>query len=153
MTGDLSMPLARQRRVLSVLVLSAALIWLDTTILAIALERLADPAGGLGATPGQLQWAVGAYALTFATALFAAGALGDRYGHRTILLGGLLIFAVASVWAAWSPTAMNLILARGLMGLGGAMIMPTSMRSSARRSRRNGAPARSRPGRRRAALG
>ena len=124
---DLSVSLPRQRRVLSVLVFAAVLIWIDTTILGIALERIADPRTGLGATPGQLQWAVGAYALLFATALFAAGALGDRYGHRTILLLGLLCFGAASVWAAWAGGATGLILARGLMGLGAAMMMPTSM--------------------------
>jgi EmrB/QacA subfamily drug resistance transporter len=124
---DLSTDLSRQRRVLSVLVLAAVLIWVDTTILGIALERIADPRAGLGATPGQLQWAVGSYSLLFATALFAAGALGDRYGHRTILVFGLFCFGIASVWAAWAGTATGLILARGLMGLGGALMMPTSM--------------------------
>src|SRR3954454_11991502 len=93
---------ARERRVLSALVLSAVLIWIDTTILGIALEHLADPRDGLGATPGQLQWAVGSYALLFATALFAAGALGDRYGHRTVLVSGLVMFGGTSVWAAWA---------------------------------------------------
>jgi EmrB/QacA subfamily drug resistance transporter len=124
---DLPISLPRQRRVLSVLVFAAVLIWIDTTILGIALERIADPRTGLGASPGQLQWAVGAYALLFATALFAAGALGDRYGHRTILVLGLLCFGAASVWAAWAGGATGLILARGLMGLGGAMMMPSSM--------------------------
>ncbi|MEU0559917.1 MFS transporter [Dactylosporangium sp. NPDC006015] len=124
---DLSIKLPQQRRVLSVLVFAAVLIWIDTTILGIALERIADPRTGLGATPGELQWAVGSYALLFATALFAAGALGDRYGHRTILAAGLAIFGAASVWAAWAGDATGLILARGLMGLGGAMMMPTSM--------------------------
>ncbi|HEX5199673.1 MFS transporter [Paractinoplanes rhizophilus] len=124
---DLSISVPRQRRVLSVLVFAAVLIWIDTTILGIALERIADPRTGLGATPGQLQWAVGAYSLLFATALFAAGALGDRYGHRTILVLGLLCFGAASVWAAWAGGATGLILARGLMGLGGAMMMPSSM--------------------------
>ncbi|WP_433051659.1 MFS transporter [Dactylosporangium sp. CS-033363] len=109
------------------LVFAAVLIWIDTTILGIALERIADPRTGLGATPGQLQWAVGSYALLFATALFAAGALGDRYGHRTILVLGLAVFGAASIWAAWAGDATGLILARGLMGLGGAMMMPTSM--------------------------
>ncbi|BCJ51384.1 MFS transporter [Actinoplanes sp. NBRC 14428] len=117
----------RQRRVLSVLVFAAVLIWIDTTILGIALERLADPVGGLNATPGELQWAVGAYSLLFATALFAAGALGDRYGHRTILVIGILCFGAASIWAAWAGNATSLIFARGLMGLGGALMMPTSM--------------------------
>jgi EmrB/QacA subfamily drug resistance transporter len=124
---DLSITVPRQRRVLSVLVFAAVLIWIDTTILGIALERIADPRTGLGATPGELQWAVGSYALLFATALFAAGALGDRYGHRTILVAGLAVFGGASVWAAWAGDATGLILARGLMGLGGAMMMPTSM--------------------------
>ncbi|MEU7869545.1 MFS transporter [Dactylosporangium sp. NPDC049140] len=124
---DLSINVPRQRRVLSVLVFAAVLIWIDTTILGIALERIADPRTGLGATPGQLQWAVGSYALLFATALFAAGALGDRYGHRTILVLGLACFGGASIWAAWAGDATGLILARGLMGVGGAMMMPTSM--------------------------
>jgi EmrB/QacA subfamily drug resistance transporter len=124
---DLSTSLPQQRRVLSVLVFAAVLIWIDTTILGIALERIADPRTGLGATPGELQWAVGSYALLFATALFAAGALGDRYGHRTILVAGLTVFGAASIWAAWAGDATGLILARGLMGLGGAMMMPSSM--------------------------
>jgi len=118
---------ARPGRVLLVLSFTAVLIWMDATVLAVALERLADPRRGLGASPGDLQWAVGAYSLTFATVLFVSGALGDRRGHRTILAAGIVTFGAASVWAAWSPTALQLILARGLMGAGGAMIMPSSM--------------------------
>ncbi|GAA1553979.1 MFS transporter [Kribbella sancticallisti] len=117
----------RQRRILSILIVSAILIWIDSTVLGIALERLADPVAGLGATPGQLQWALGIYSLFFATALFAAGALGDRYGHRTVLMLGMTVFGASSAWAAWSDGPVSLILARALMGVGGAMIMPTSM--------------------------
>jgi EmrB/QacA subfamily drug resistance transporter len=117
----------RQRLILSILVFAAILIWLDATILGIALERLADPVEGLGASPSQLQWAVGAYSLMFATVLFVAGALGDRFGHRTVLAGGIVVFGIASVWAAWSSGPTELVVARGLMGAGGAMIMPTSM--------------------------
>ncbi|WP_329004213.1 MFS transporter [Kribbella sp. NBC_00709] len=117
----------RQRRILAILVVSAVLIWIDSTVLGIALERLTDPVDGLGATPGQLQWAVGIYSLLFATALFLAGALGDRYGHRTVLMLGLLIFGGASAWAAWATDPVALILARAAMGLGGALIMPPSM--------------------------
>ncbi|MFF0339533.1 MFS transporter [Kribbella sp. NPDC004875] len=119
--------LPRQRRILAILVVSAVLIWIDSTVLGIALERLADPVAGLGATPGQLQWAVGIYSLLFATALFLAGALGDRYGHRTVLMAGLVIFGAASAWAAWATGPVALILARAAMGLGGALIMPPSM--------------------------
>jgi EmrB/QacA subfamily drug resistance transporter len=117
----------QQRRILAILVVSAVLIWIDSTVLGIALERLADPVAGLGATPGQLQWAVGIYSLLFATALFLAGALGDRYGHRTVLMLGLLIFGASSAWAAWATGPSALILARATMGLGGALIMPPSM--------------------------
>ncbi|WP_427887716.1 MFS transporter [Kribbella sp. GL6] len=126
-TIDPSQSPSRQRRILAVLVVSAVLIWIDSTVLGIALERLADPVHGLGATPGQLQWAVGIYSLLFATALFLAGALGDRYGHRTVLMTGLLVFGAASAWAAWATDPVGLILARATMGLGGALIMPTSM--------------------------
>jgi EmrB/QacA subfamily drug resistance transporter len=117
----------RQRRILSILVVSAILIWIDATVLGIALERLADPDTGIGASPGQLQWAVGAYSLLFATVLFAAGALGDRFGHRSILLLGLAVFGASSAWAAWATGPVALIAARAVMGAGGAMIMPTSM--------------------------
>ncbi|GIH15569.1 MFS transporter [Rugosimonospora africana] len=117
----------RQRRILSILVVSAVLIWIDATVLGIALERLADPVTGIGASPGQLQWAVGAYSLLFATVLFAAGALGDRFGHRSILLLGLAVFGASSAWAAWATGPTALIAARAVMGAGGAMIMPTSM--------------------------
>ncbi|GAA4460657.1 MFS transporter [Phytohabitans houttuyneae] len=119
--------LSKDTRILAILVTAAVLIWLDATILGVALERLADPAAGLGAGPGELQWAVGSYSLIFATGLFAAGALGDRYGHRTVLVAGLAAFGVASVWAAWAGSPTQLIVARGLMGAGGAMIMPSSM--------------------------
>lgn len=119
--------LSKDTRILAILVTAAVLIWLDATILGTALERLADPSAGLGASTGELQWAVGAYSLIFATGLFAAGALGDRYGHRTILIAGLAAFGVASVWAAWAGSPAQLIVARGLMGAGGAMIMPSSM--------------------------
>ena len=119
--------LSKDTRILAILVTAAVLIWLDATILGTALERLADPSAGLGASPGELQWAVGSYSLIFATGLFVAGALGDRYGHRTVLLLGLAAFGVASVWAAWAGSPAQLVVARGLMGAGGAMIMPSSM--------------------------
>jgi MFS family permease len=103
------------------------LIWIDTTILGIALERIADPRTGLGATPGELQWAVGSYAL-----LFATGPVRRRRARRPVRAPHdpgrrLTVFGAASIWAAWAGDATGLILARGLMGIGGAMMMPTSM--------------------------
>src|SRR5262249_37568469 len=95
LTREVLMP--RQRLILAVLVFSPIVIWMDNTILTIAFETLSSPVRGLGASPGQLQWAVGSYTLVFATLMFTAGALGDRFGHRTVLVTGMAIFAASSV--------------------------------------------------------
>ena len=120
-------PRARKRLILAILVLSQLLVWVDNTILGIALETLADPGEGLGATPGELQWAVGGYTLVFATFMFAGGALGDRLGHRTVLVAGLVLFGGASLWAAYAGGIGQLIAARAAMGLGSALVMPATM--------------------------
>ncbi|WP_327091151.1 MFS transporter [Nonomuraea sp. NBC_01738] len=117
---------SRQRLILSTLLLSSLLIWLDGTILNTAFETLADPVAGLGATPAQLQWATGSYTLVVATLMFTAGALGDRFGHRTVLATGMLVFAAASGWAAYAGDPGQLIAARAAMGVGGALIVPAS---------------------------
>ncbi|MFE2999792.1 MFS transporter [Nocardia sp. NPDC059246] len=127
MTVPATLPRSRQRLILAVLLLSSLLIWLDNTILATALETLADPVRGLGANPAQLQWASGSYTLVFAALMFTAGALGDRYGHRTVLVTGLIVFAAASVWAAYAGDPAGLIAARAVMGVGSALIMPATM--------------------------
>ncbi|MEU8918623.1 MFS transporter [Streptomyces nigrescens] len=85
------------------------LIWLDNTVLSTTLETLADPVRGLDASPAELQWATGSYTLAFATLMFTAGALGDRFGHRTVLATGLVIFAGSSVGpvaAAWGRVSL-----------------------------------------------
>ncbi|NUU26253.1 MAG: MFS transporter, partial [Streptomycetaceae bacterium] len=115
------------RWVLGVLVLSQLLIWIDTTILGTAFETLADPRRGLGASPDELQWSVGAYTLVFATLMFTAGALGDRVGHRNMLVAGMIVFGVSSVWAAYPADAGQLVAARAVMGLGSALVVPATM--------------------------
>ncbi|MEV6559846.1 MFS transporter [Nocardia sp. NPDC051756] len=122
-----TLPRSRQRLILAVLVLSSFLIWMDNTILGLAFQTLADPVRGLGATPAQLQWATGSYTLVFAALMFTAGALGDRFGHRTVLATGMATFAAASIWAAYVGDADQLIAARAVMGVGSALIMPATM--------------------------
>ncbi|MFI5797760.1 MFS transporter [Streptomyces sp. NPDC051677] len=117
----------RQQLILAVLMLCSLLIWLDNTVLSTTLETLADPVRGLGANPGQLQWATGSYTLAFATLMFTAGALGDRFGHRTVFASGLAIFAGSSLWAAYASDAGQLIAARAAMGVGSALITPAMM--------------------------
>ncbi|NUP46582.1 MAG: MFS transporter [Catenulispora sp.] len=117
----------RQRLVLAVLIFAQLLIWIDGTALTTAYETLADPVRGLGATPGQLQWATGSYTLVLATATFTGGALGDRFGHRNTLLTGMTLFGLASVGAAYSQDSGQLIAARAVMGLGAALLIPATL--------------------------
>jgi EmrB/QacA subfamily drug resistance transporter len=126
MTTPPTLPKFRQNLVLAVLMVCSLLIWLDNTVLSITLETLADPVRGLGASPAELQWATGAYTLVFATLMFTAGALGDSFGHRTVLAIGLVIFGAASIWAAYAGDAGQLIAARAAMGVGAALIMPAN---------------------------
>jgi len=127
MTTPPTLPKFRQQLILAVLMLCSLLIWLDNTVLSTTLETLADPVRGLDASPAELQWATGSYTLAFATLMFTAGALGDRFGHRAVLATGLVIFAGSSVWAAYAGDAGQLIAARAAMGVGSALIMPANL--------------------------
>lgn len=108
---------------LGALVLSVLVIGLDATVLNVALPTLATD---LGATTGDLQWIVDAYMVLFAALMLPAGAFGDRFGRKRLLLGGLAAFGVASVIATVADSTGPLIAARALMGAGAAVIMPLS---------------------------
>ena len=79
------------------------------------------------AGPSALEWIVDAYTLTFATLLLPAGALGDRYGRQHTLAIGMAIFGVASVGAALSTSATELIVFRTIMGADAALVSPATM--------------------------
>jgi EmrB/QacA subfamily drug resistance transporter len=108
---------------LGALVLSVLVIGLDATVLNVALPTLA---ADLGASTGDLQWIVDAYMVLFAALMLPAGAFGDRFGRKRLLLGGLAAFAVASVIATMADGTGTLIASRALMGAGAAVIMPLS---------------------------
>jgi EmrB/QacA subfamily drug resistance transporter len=109
---------------LAVLCLSLLTISIDNTILNVALPTLARE---LDAGASQLQWIVDAYMLVFAGLLLTAGSLGDRFGRRRALTAGLITFGVGSLLAALAPGSGELIAARALMGVGGALIMPSTL--------------------------
>src|ERR671923_3015221 len=87
---------------------------------------LPDLARATGATPTQLQWIVDAYALVFAGLLLPAGAIGDRFGRRRVLLTGLAVFRARAPAAPTNDQPGTLIAIRAFMGLGAALIMPTT---------------------------
>nr|WP_282947462.1 DHA2 family efflux MFS transporter permease subunit [Cellulomonas endometrii] len=105
-------------------VLGSALVFLDGTVVGIALPAIADD---LGATTAGLQWTVNGYALTLAALLLLGGSLGDRLGRRRMFLAGTVAFAAASVLCAVAPTVGLLVAARAVQGVGGALLTPGSL--------------------------
>src|ERR1700727_3532678 len=114
----------RRRQILLVLCLSLLVVVIDNTILNTALPTLARV---LHAGTSSLQWVADAYTLCFAALLVPAGALGDRYGRRLSLVGGLAVFALGSTAAAFASGAAMLIAARVVMGLGAAVVVPATL--------------------------
>src|ERR1700727_915262 len=88
---------------------------------------LPDIARSTHASQTQLEWIIDAYLLVFAVLLLPAGALGDRYGRRRTLLAGLVVFGAASACAMTVSSANDLIVLRGLIGFGAALVMPATL--------------------------
>jgi EmrB/QacA subfamily drug resistance transporter len=97
---------------------------LDITIVNVALPTIARD---LKANFSDLQWVVDAYALTLASVLLTAGSLADLFGRRLIFVIGVTVFSVASLLCALAPNALFLNLARGVEGIGGAMMYATAL--------------------------
>ncbi|WP_094358740.1 DHA2 family efflux MFS transporter permease subunit [Mycobacterium marinum] len=109
---------------LAVICLSVFVISVDATIVNVALPTLSRE---LGADTAQLQWIVDAYTLVMSGLLLSAGSLSDRYGRRGWLSAGLILFALTSALAAQVNSADTLIAARAAMGVGAAVIFPTTL--------------------------
>jgi EmrB/QacA subfamily drug resistance transporter len=110
--------------ILLVLCLSLLAGVIDNTVLNTALPTLARV---LHAGTSSLQWITDSYTLCFAALLIPAGALADRYGRRLSLVGGLVVFAIGSLVAAFATSANVLIADRVLMGMGAAFVMPATL--------------------------
>ncbi|MFT4126875.1 MAG: DHA2 family efflux MFS transporter permease subunit [Gordonia sp. (in: high G+C Gram-positive bacteria)] len=109
---------------LGALCFAELLVMIDNTIVNVALPTMARD---LHASISGLQWIVDAYTLVFAALLLVGGYLGDRYGHRRMLLAGIVGFAAVSVAAAESNTLGQLIVARGGLGLCAALVFPATL--------------------------
>jgi EmrB/QacA subfamily drug resistance transporter len=120
-------PIDLKRRWLILITLCGSLlvVMLANSALNLALPSIAV---SMNTTSGDLNWIVETYSLLFAGLLFTAGAVGDRYGRKIIMQIGLFIFLLSSLYAAFlASNSMELIIMRGLMGVGGAMVMPTTL--------------------------
>jgi EmrB/QacA subfamily drug resistance transporter len=106
------------------LLLAAFVINLDTTIVNVALPTLVRE---LHASNAQLQWVVDAFNLLFAASVLAAGSLSDRFGRKRMLLLGLAVFGGASLAGGLTGSPGQLIAARSLMGVGAAMVFPSTL--------------------------
>jgi EmrB/QacA subfamily drug resistance transporter len=109
---------------LAVLCVATFMLLLDVTVVNVALPGIGRD---LGASFGDLQWVISAYALTLGATLLTAGSIADRVGRRRVFTFGLVLFSLASLGCglAGGPLALNL--ARGVQGLGGAAMFATSL--------------------------
>ena len=125
MEGDLKTGHPLRWRILALMSVSLVVVMLNNVTLNVALPELSVD---LDADNTELQWILDAYALVFGGALLTMGAIGDRFGRRSALQVGLLIVGTASAWTAmYAETSGEVIAARAVMGLGAAMIMPSTL--------------------------
>lgn len=117
-------PAPRRGPVLAVVLLAAFVIQLSVSIVNVALPALGRD---LHAGTSSLQWVVDGYALSFAALVLSGGAVGDRYGRRGTLAGGLAGFAATAVACALAGSTGALITSRVLMGVAAAFIFPTTL--------------------------
>lgn len=110
--------------VLAIISSALLLIVIDMTVLYTALPRLTQE---LGASSSAKLWIINAYALVVSGLLPGLGTLGDRLGHKRLFIGGLVVFGIASLCAAYSPSAALLIASRALLAVGAAMMMPATL--------------------------
>jgi DHA2 family methylenomycin A resistance protein-like MFS transporter len=109
---------------LAAMSLGYGVVQLDVTIVNTALNSIGTSLGG---GVSELQWVVSSYTIAFAAFILTAGALGDRIGAKRIFMAGFAIFTAASLGCALAPNAAILIAARGVQGLGAAILVPNSL--------------------------
>ena len=110
--------------ILIVLCLSSLVLVVDGMALTVAVPQMTRD---IGATAQDTQWILDSYVLVFAGLLLTSGSLGDRFGRRKVMIIGLLLFGAASLAAVFAANPGELIAVRIAMGVGGALIMPSTL--------------------------
>ncbi|HVM41228.1 MAG TPA: MFS transporter, partial [Acidimicrobiia bacterium] len=115
---------AEGRWVLTAAVLGSGMVFLDGTVVNVALPAMADD---LAVSITGVQWIVNAYLVTLTALLLPGGNLGDQLGRRKVFAAGLVAFTLASLVCGLAPSAGVLVAARAFQGIGGAMLVPGSL--------------------------
>jgi EmrB/QacA subfamily drug resistance transporter len=110
--------------ILATTILASSMAFIDGTVVNVALPALQRE---LNAGFVDVQWVIEAYALFLAALLLVGGAAGDRFGRRRVFLLGVALFAMSSLWCGLAGGVRELILARALQGIGGALLVPGSL--------------------------
>jgi DHA2 family methylenomycin A resistance protein-like MFS transporter len=119
-----SLHASRSRLTLIGSALGFVVVLLDVSVVNVALDAFR---AGFSASVAGLEWVVNAYTLIFAALLLTAGALGDRFGARKVLLAGFVLFTAASVACGLASTLETLVMARTVQGAGAALLVPNSL--------------------------
>jgi MFS family permease len=123
-TGSIRLASAQGRWLLAAMILGSGMAFLDGSIVGLALPAMRSD---LGAGAAGVQWILIAYTLALAAFILVGGSLGDRLGRRRVFVIGIAGFAVASVLCALAPTLEVVVAARGLQGVGAALLTPGSL--------------------------
>jgi EmrB/QacA subfamily drug resistance transporter len=114
----------RKRLILVACILGSVIVFVDSTVVNVALPAIQDDLGGGLALQ---QWVVDAYLLTLGSLILVGGSLGDLFGERRIFTLGVASFGATSLLCALAPTGNALIVARGLQGVAGALLTPAAL--------------------------
>src|SRR4030095_5508197 len=110
--------------ILAATILASSMAFIDGTVVNVAIPALQRE---LHASLVDVQWVVEAYALFLSALLLVGGAAGDRFGRRRVFLVGVAVFALSSLWCGLAAGVRELIIARALQGIGGALLVPGSL--------------------------
>ena len=110
--------------VLAATILASSMAFIDGSVVNVALPAIQT---NLAASAAAIQWVVNAYLLTLGALILVGGAAGDRFGRRRVFMIGIAVFTAASIACGFAPSAMTLIGARMVQGIGGALLVPGSL--------------------------